>query len=73
MAIKVRFVSGDEQQYDAATACLADGGALFVLYKQRGQKLESAETFRADQVVWAIKANGDLVLGAGLARGEDGH
>lgn len=65
MAITVKFVSGEEREYDADTASLANYGRLFVLHKWKGRKLESANTFRADQVAWARKPNGEIVIGRG--------
>ena len=63
MPLTVKFVTGEERQYDADTASL--DGHLFVLKKWTGRRLESGKVFDADQVVMALLKNGDIVLGKG--------
>jgi hypothetical protein len=66
MAIEVKFVSGQEKTYAAETAALV--GPLFVLYRRTHGKLQSTETFPADQVILAQLSNGDIVLGRGVRK-----
>jgi hypothetical protein len=68
MSMLVKFANGEEEQYDADSACLQDWGRLFVLYKLKGGKSKSVNTFPAGQVVWAQSSNGDIVLGRGQVK-----
>jgi hypothetical protein len=64
--ITVKFVSGDEKQFRGDAASLS--GPVFVLHRRRGKKLETADTFSADQVVWARLPNGEIILGKGRVK-----
>jgi hypothetical protein len=63
MVIKVTFVDGKEESYDADSAVL--DGPVSVLYKRVGGRLQSGKTFRATSVAVAEVPNGNIVLGAG--------
>lgn len=64
--ITVKFVNGDEKKFNRDAASLS--GPVFVLYRRRGKKLETANAFSADQVVWARLPNGELILGKGKSK-----
>jgi hypothetical protein len=64
--ITVKFVNGDEKQFRGDAASLS--GPVFVLHRRRGKKLETADAFSADQVVWARLPNGELILGKGRVK-----
>ena len=65
--ITVKFANGQEKQFDGEAATLT--GPLFVLYKRRGRKLESADTFPADQIAWArLEKSGTIVVGGGIIK-----
>ncbi|MDP2997764.1 MAG: hypothetical protein Q8N47_09765 [Bryobacterales bacterium] len=68
MGIIVKFVSGEEREYDGDAAALCS--PVFVLYKynRKRRKLESGQTFLADEVVLARLANGSIVLGEGRVK-----
>jgi hypothetical protein len=64
----VKFNSGEEKEYDADSAVLS--GPLLVLHKRtrpRG-KLESSDTFPADQVAWVRLPDGDIGFGRGVVK-----
>jgi hypothetical protein len=65
MAILVKFMNGEEKEYAADAAGVA--GPLFVLsvYDRKRRKLESAQTFPAEGVVWARFPDGRIVIGKG--------
>ena len=66
----VTFISGHEREYDADSANVVEH--LFVLYKYNPsrRKLESKETFPAEQVERARLPNGDIVVGRGGVRSQ---
>ena len=66
----VKFTSGEEKEYDAAAAAVS--GPLFALYKwnPKRRKLESADCFPANQVVWARLPNGNMVVGRGRVKSD---
>jgi len=64
--ITVKFVNGEEKQFNRESASLV--GPVFVLYRRRGRKLETADTFSADQVIWARLPSGEIILGKGKAK-----
>jgi len=66
MAVVVKFVSGEERQYDGETAALQ--GPVLVLYKRKRRKLESSDAFPAETVVWAQTPDGRTILGRGTIK-----
>ena len=70
MGMTVRFASGEKRQYHADAASLEDHERVFVLHKwnARKRKLESTETFLADEIAWARLPNGNIVLGKGQVK-----
>ncbi len=65
MGTTVKFVTGEERQYEADAAFLEDHERLFVLHRwnKKKRKLESADVFRADEVAWALLPDGRIILG----------
>jgi len=64
--ITVKFASGEERRFNRESAGLL--GPVFVLYRRRGKKLETSDTFSADQILWARLPGGEIVLGKGKAK-----
>jgi len=66
----VKFNNGEEKEYDADSAVLS--GPLLVFHKRTRlhRKLESFDTFAADQVAWVRLPNGDIVSGRGVVKSD---
>jgi hypothetical protein len=64
--ITVKFATGEEKQFNRESASLM--GPVFLLYRRRGRKLETSNTFSADQVVWARLPSGEIIFGKGKTK-----